>query len=78
MDSNSLEDRVESLEDDVDQLNRTVENLEVAVGNTVTGEQLEKAKSDLFWKFVMFFFGALGVIAAIVGVVIGVLAYLSR
>ena len=47
MDSDPLEKRVESLEDDVYQLNSTTDRLEVSVGNAITGEQLEKAKSDL-------------------------------
>jgi len=74
MDSDSLENRVESLEDDVYHLNSTVERLEASVGNAITGEQLEKAKSDLkselIWKFVTWnAIIVFGVIAIIVGVV---------
>ena len=74
MDNDSLQERVESLEDDVDQLNSAFSILETSVGNAVTSEQLEKAKSDLkadlIWKFVTWnAIIVFGVIALIVGVV---------
>ncbi|MDE2937430.1 MAG: hypothetical protein OXR67_00710 [Chloroflexota bacterium] len=79
MDSDPLEKRVESLEDDVYQLNSTVERLEISVGSAITGEQLEKAtsdlKSELIWKFVMW--NAI-IIFGVIAVIVGVVAVLSN
>ena len=79
MDSDSLEQRVESLEDDVYQLYSTVERLEFTAANAVTGEQLEKAKSDLksdlIWKFVTW--NAI-IVFGVIAVIVGVIAVLSN
>ncbi len=75
MDSDSLEGRVESLELEVAELKNIVE---ASGAGVITEAQLEKAKSDLIWKFVMWsailVFGVVG----IVGVVVAVLAYLGQ
>lgn len=47
MDSDALEERIESLEVDVEQLIRTVESLEAAAENAITEDQLKQAKSDV-------------------------------
>lgn len=75
MDSDSLEDRVESLELEVANLRNIVE---ASGAGVVTEAQLEKAKSDLIWKFVMWSAILVFGVAGIVGVVVAVLAYLGQ
>ncbi|MYC30366.1 MAG: hypothetical protein F4X65_09785 [Chloroflexi bacterium] len=75
MDPDALESRIESLEWEVADLKNTVE----AGGmGAVTEAQLEKAKSDLIWKFVMWNAAIVFGVFCIIGIVVAVLAYLNQ
>ena len=65
-----LSEEVEGIYDEIDVINDRLDNF-------VTREELAKAKAELTWRFVPWTLGFMACIAAIVGVVIAALSYLS-
>ena len=66
------------VEEEVANIYAQVDGIYAQLDNLVTREDLEKAKSDLTWRFVTWSLGLLACIAGIVGVVIAALNYAAN